>query len=197
MKKKTLVVATGNAHKLQEFAAIFDGITVVSQKEMGFDEDVAETGETFLENALIKARAACRALQVPTLADDSGLCVAALKGEPGVRSARYAGGHGDDKANRALLLKNLQGIEDRKAWFETALALVFPDGREVTATGKTHGKILQEEVGENGFGYDSLFLSDDLGVSFAQALPQEKNAVSHRARALQALQEKLKGTDLL
>ncbi len=197
MKKKTLVVATGNAHKLQEFAAIFDGITVVSQKEMGFDEDVAETGETFLENALIKARAACRALQVPTLADDSGLCVAALKGEPGVRSARYAGGHGDDKANRALLLKNLQGVEDRKAWFETALALVFPDGREVTATGKTYGKILQEEVGENGFGYDSLFLSDDLGVSFAQALPQEKNAVSHRARALQSLQEKLKGTDLL
>ena len=197
MDKKILVVATGNAHKLREIAEIFDCCQVFSQREKGFDEDVEETGETFVENALIKARAAANALCCPVLADDSGLCVQALGGAPGVHSARYAGGHGDDKANRALLLKNMQGMKDRTAWFETALAFVDPNGTEITATGKTYGKILYEEIGEHGFGYDSLFFSDDLQQSFAQALPQDKNAVSHRGRALQALKEKLNGEGLL
>jgi len=196
MKIKKIVVATGNAHKLQEISAIFKGVEVLSQKQCGFDEDVAETGATFAENALIKARAAAKALGIPVIADDSGLCVKALDGAPGVRSARYAGGHGDDKANRALLLKNMQGVEDRTAWFESCVALVFPEGKEIVVSGKTYGKILHEEIGEKGFGYDSLFYSDDLQMSFAQADMSQKNAVSHRGRALAALKVALEGEDL-
>lgn len=191
MDKQTLVVATGNAHKLQEIAQIFTQYHVVSQKEMGFDEDVEETGATFAENALIKARAAAKALHTVTLADDSGLCVDALNGAPGVYSARYCGRHGDDAANRAVLLKNLQGESNRKAYFACAVALVYPDGRETVAEGKTYGEILHTECGAGGFGYDSLFFNDDLQKSFGEATAEEKNSVSHRYRALQALLEKI------
>lgn len=191
MQLKKIIVATGNAHKLEEISKIFSGVEVLSQKQCGFSEEVEETGATFIENALIKARAASKALKEVVLADDSGLCVKSLGGAPGVHSARYAGDHGNDKANRVLLLKNMQGVEDRTAWFECALALVFPDGNEITLSGKTYGKILHEEVGEQGFGYDSLFFSDDLQKSFAQADMSEKNAVSHRGRALALLKEKL------
>jgi XTP/dITP diphosphohydrolase len=148
---------------------------------------VEETGATFAENALIKARAACSALQEMVLADDSGLCVDALNGAPGVFSARYSGVHGSDQANRNTLLKNLEGIENRKAHFTCSLALVYPDGREIVAEGYTHGNILKTENGEGGFGYDCLFFSDDLQKSFGQATAEEKNAVSHRFRALQKL----------
>lgn len=189
--KEKLVVATGNAHKLREIAQIFTEYEIVSQKQAGFDEDVEETGVTFVENALIKARAASKALGVIALADDSGLCVDALGGAPGVYSARYCGWHGDDKANRDLLLKNLANEQNRRAYFESAIALVYPDGREVVAQGRTHGKILFEEVGENGFGYDCLFFSDDLQKSFAVATAEEKNSVSHRYRALCELKTKL------
>lgn len=191
MEKQTLVVATGNAHKLEEIAQIFTQYQVVSQKQMGFDEDVEETGVTFAENALIKARAAAKALNMLTLADDSGLCVDALNGAPGVYSARYCGRHGDDAANRALLLKNLQNESNRRAYFACAVALVYPDGREIVAEGKTHGEILHAECGNGGFGYDSLFFNDDLQKSFGEATAEEKNSVSHRYRALQALLEKL------
>lgn len=190
MEKKRLVVASGNAHKLKEIAEIFTDFEVVSQKQMGFDGEVEETGETFMENALIKARAASAALGLPTLADDSGLCVDALGGAPGVYSARYCGYHGSDKENRALLLQNMQGISERGAHFTSALALVYPDGTELTAEGRTYGKILTEEHGEGGFGYDSLFYSDDLQKSFGEATAEEKNSVSHRFRALQALLNK-------
>lgn len=190
-KKKTLVVATGNAHKLREIAEIFTEYDVLSQRQMGFTDDVEETGNTFTENALIKARAACAALGVTALADDSGLCVDALRGAPGIYSARYAGEHGDDKANRKLLLQNLAGETDRRAYFNCAVALVFPDGREIVAEGKTYGEILTEEVGSGGFGYDPLFLSDDLQKSFGVATAEEKNTVSHRFRALQALRIRL------
>lgn len=193
MEKETLVVASGNAHKLREIAEIFTDFQVVSQKELGFCEEVEETGETFLENAFIKARAATKALGQLTLADDSGLCVDALGGAPGVHSARYCGRHGDDKANRDLLLKNMQGIENRRACFVTALALVSPDGQEWTAEGKTYGNILTEEQGEGGFGYDCIFESEDLQKSFGLATAEEKNAVSHRSRALQALRKAWKG----
>ena len=189
MQKKKLVIASGNAHKLREIAEIFTEYEVVSQKEMGFDEDVEETGVTFAENALIKARAACVALGETVLADDSGICVDALDGAPGVFSARYSGGHGDDQGNRDLLLKNLQGVSDRRAHFCCAVALVSPDGKELVAEGKTYGKILYEETGTGGFGYDCLFESDDLKKSFGVATPEEKNAVSHRFRALKALKE--------
>ena len=187
MVKERLVVATGNAHKLREIAEIFTTFEIVSQKQMGFDGDVEETGVTFQENALIKARAAVEALGLPALADDSGICVTALGGAPGVHSARYCGSHGDDKQNRVLLLKNMEGVEDRTAYFESAVALVYPDGREFVVSGKTYGKILTEEQGDGGFGYDCIFESDDLGKSFGLATAEEKNAVSHRFRALNAL----------
>ena len=190
--KKQIVVASNNAHKLREIAEIFTEYEVLSQKQAGFCSDVEETGDTFAENALLKARAVCKALGCITLADDSGLCVDALGGKPGVYSARYAGEHGNDKENRALLLKNMQGIADRGAHFTCALALVTPDGKEFVAEGKTLGTILHEEMGTGGFGYDPLFFSEDLQTSFAMAMPQEKNAVSHRFRALQALREKCK-----
>ncbi len=182
-----LVVASGNKNKLREIAEIFEAFEVVSQKEMGFDEDVEETGSTFAENALIKARAASKALGVMALADDSGLCVDALNGAPGIYSARYCGHHGSDQENRDLLLKNMEGIENRKAYFMSAIALVYPDGREYVAEGRTYGSILSEEVGSGGFGYDCIFKSDDLGKSFGVASAEEKNAVSHRFRGLQAM----------
>ena len=185
--KEKLVVASGNAHKLKEIAEIFPDFEIVSQKQMGFDEEVEETGTTFAENALIKARAAANALGCIALADDSGLCVDALGGAPGVYSARYSGAHGNDKANRALLLKNLEGATNRNANFTCALALVEPNGKELVVEGKTHGKILTEEKGDGGFGYDSLFESDDLQKSFGLATSEEKNSVSHRFRALQKL----------
>lgn len=192
IKKRQLVVASGNAHKLREIAEIFTDFEVLSQKQMGFDVDVEETGTTFLENALIKARAASKALGLPTLADDSGLCVEALGGAPGVYSARYCGYHGSDKENRDLLLKNLEGVENRKAYFACALALVYPNGDVLTAEGRTFGKILDKEEGEGGFGYDCLFESEDLGKSFGVATAEEKNSVSHRFRALQSLLAKWK-----
>lgn len=191
-KKMRLVVASGNKNKLREIAEIFTDFEVVSQKEMGFDEDVEETGKTFAENALIKARAASKALGMVALADDSGICVDALGGAPGVYSARYCGHHGSDKENRDLLLKNLEGVENRSAYFQSAIALVYPDGRELLAEGRTNGVILTEEVGEGGFGYDCIFFSDDLQKSFGVASAEEKNAVSHRFRALQAMRGLIK-----
>ena len=190
-KKQRLVVATGNMHKLREIAEIFTDFEVVSQKEMGFDEDVEETGVTFAENALIKARAASKALNCIALADDSGLCVDALGGAPGVHSARYCGYHGDDQKNRDLLLENMQGVENRAAHFTSAIALVYPNGREVVVEGHTYGKILYEETGTGGFGYDCLFESDDLKKSFGVATAEEKNSVSHRFRGLQKLREQI------
>lgn len=186
---KTLVVASNNKHKLREISEIFTEFEVCSQKQMGFDEEVEETGKTFAENALIKARAACKALGVMALADDSGLCVDALDGAPGIYSARYSGLHGLDKENRDLLLHNLQGVENRRAHFCSAIALVYPDGREYVAEGRTFGNILTEEVGTGGFGYDCIFQSDDLGKSFGVATAEEKNGVSHRFRALQEIRK--------
>ncbi len=190
-EKKRLVVATGNAHKLREIAEIFTDFEVVSQKQMGFCEEVEENGESFAENALIKARAAAKALGLPTLADDSGLCVDALGGAPGIFSARYAGEHGDDQANRNLLLKNLEGVKNRAAHFTCAVALVYPNGESISVEGKTYGRILESEEGEGGFGYDCLFYSDDLQKSFGVASGAEKNGISHRFRALQALRVQL------
>lgn len=190
-KKQRLVVATGNMHKLREIAEIFTDFEVVSQKEMGFDEDVEETGTTFAENALIKARAASKALNCIALADDSGLCVDALGGAPGVYSARYCGYHGDDQKNRDLLLEHMKNEKNRAAYFTSAIALVYPNGKEVVVEGHTYGKILYEETGTGGFGYDCLFESDDLKKSFGVATAEEKNSVSHRFRGLQKLREQI------
>lgn len=187
--EKKLVAATGNAHKLQEIRAILSDWEILSQREAGFFGEVEETGTTFAENALLKAQAVCAATGMASLADDSGLCVDALGGAPGVYSARYSGG--GDAMNRALLLRNLEGVEDRRACFFCAVALVFPDGKVIFAEGRSCGRILHEERGERGFGYDSLFYSDELEKSFAEATEEEKNSVSHRGRALQALEKQL------
>ncbi len=187
--KTTVVAATGNAHKLAEFREILRDATVISAAEAGFCGEVEETGSSFAENAEIKARAVCQATKLPALADDSGLCVEALGGAPGIYSARYSGG--GDAENRRLLLKNLEDQTDRRAYFACAVALAYPDGRVICAEGRTYGKILTEERGRNGFGYDCLFYSDDLQKSFGEASEEEKNAVSHRGRALRALEEKL------
>lgn len=183
--KEKIVAATGNPHKLKEICEILSTFEVLSEEEAGFTGEVEETGETFCENARIKAEAVSRATGLIALADDSGLCVDALGGAPGVYSARYSGGGA--KENRALLLKNLNGVTNRTARFVCAVALVYPDGRVLESEGKSEGEILLQETGTGGFGYDSLFYSFDLKKSFASATEAEKNAVSHRGRALREL----------
>jgi len=189
-----LAIATNNQHKLQEIKAVLGGQfeQLLSLKDLGIDVDVEETGSTLEENALIKARAIENICHIPTLADDTGLMVEALNGAPGVYSARYAGEEHNDANNRALLLKNLKGQENRKAHFATVIAIVFPNGDFITSNGRVEGEILQEERGNEGFGYDSLFYSYELGKTFAQASQEEKNSVSHRGRALRNMVEKLK-----
>lgn len=188
-----LAIATNNAHKLQEIRAILGNSfeQLLSLKDLGIDVDVEETGVTLQENALLKATTICNICNMPTLADDTGLMVDVLNGAPGVYSARYAGEAHNDANNRALLLKNLQGQEHRNAHFSTVIAIVYPDGRVLTAEGRVDGHILHEERGTEGFGYDSLFYSDELCKTFAEATQAEKNSVSHRGRALRAMLKKL------
>ena len=151
--------------------------------------DVEETGTTFAENAYLKASAVCKLSGKPALADDSGLEVTALDGAPGVYSARYAGEDQNDENNIKKLLSAMKNETDRSASFTTVLCLCYPDGRTIYATGKTFGKILFEKSGNGGFGYDPVFYSDDLKKSFGEATAEEKNAVSHRSRALRSLLE--------
>lgn len=192
-----LAIATNNQHKLQEIRAILGDSfeELLSLKDLGIDVDVEETGTTLEENALIKARAILALSGIATLADDTGLMVDALRGAPGVYSARYAGEEHDDAKNRALLLKNLDGIKDRSAHFATVIALCYPDGKTLTATGRVNGEILLSERGTEGFGYDSLFFSTELGKTFAEASQAEKNSVSHRGRALRAMLELVKSQE--
>ena len=190
---KTLVIASNNKGKLKEIKAILgDKYNVVPMAELGFNAEIEENGVTFYDNALIKAKAVSLALGVDALADDSGLCVTALNGAPGVYSARYAGAHGNDKENNALLLKNLENKTDRSAKFVSSVVLYTVNGEIFEGYGETHGKILDKEQGENGFGYDPLFYSNDLNMSLGLADPIEKNKISHRFRALQELRGKLK-----
>lgn len=189
MKLDKIVVASHNEHKIKEIRQIFGGAEIIPMRELGFTAEIDEDGETFRDNALIKAKAVSQALHAPALADDSGLCVDALDGAPGVYSARYSGK--GDAGNRALLLKNLEGKQDRKAHFACAICLYLPDGTTVFGDGRTEGHILTEECGDNGFGYDPLFFSDDLRKSFGDATAEEKNSVSHRYRALIDLKSKL------
>ena len=189
-----LILASNNAHKLVEIRAIlgseFDEI--LSMKEAGIVHETVEDGSTFLENAEKKAREIMEISGCCALADDSGLCVEALGGAPGIYSARYAGEHGDDKANNRKLLRELEGVEDRRAHFACAMVLVRPDGSVVRAEGRMDGVIAFEESGENGFGYDPLFYLPKRGCTNAQLSPEEKNAISHRANALHALVKKLR-----
>lgn len=187
----TVLAATNNAHKLREIREIFSDVNIISLEDAHIHSDAEENGETFTENALIKARTVYNIASMPVLSDDSGICVNALNGAPGVRSARFAGVHGDSAANNKLLLKKLEGVSDRKAQFVCAVAFICDKG-EFTAMGTTEGEILLESSGVGGFGYDPLFYSYDLNKSFGEASEIEKNSVSHRARALIALKAELK-----
>lgn len=196
--RRTIVVATGNMHKLTEIEAILSGVLpdvrFVALGQLGDFEDPEENGTTFLENAIIKAQAAVEATGLAAIADDSGLVVDALNGEPGVYSARYAGVHGDDAANNAKLLANMDGVADadRTARFMSVVALIDAEGFALTGTGSCEGVIGHEGRGEFGFGYDPLFLpSDTPGKTVAQLAPDEKNAISHRFHALLDLSSKL------
>ena len=189
-----LIIASNNAHKLTEMKAIlapfFDDVQ--SMREAGIEHETVEDGETFMENAVKKARELAEISGCCAIADDSGLCVDALGGAPGVYSARYSGVHGDDKANNAKLLRELEGVENRGAHYACAIALAWPDGRLLTAEDYLYGEIAHDERGSNGFGYDPLFLIPELGLRTAEISPEEKNRISHRGKALRQLVEKLK-----
>lgn len=189
MKLDKIVVASSNVGKIKEIKKIFEGVEIVPMQNLGFTQEIEETGENFKQNAYIKAKTVSQKLNLPALSDDSGLCVTALNGAPGVYSARFSGE--GEKANRSLLLKRLENITNREAYFESAVCLYFPDGKTLFGEGRTYGKILRKEIGENGFGYDCLFYSNDLNKSFGLASEQEKNSVSHRYRALCDLFSKL------
>lgn len=183
-----LVLASDNTHKLREFREILgsSGITLLSKSEAGCRTEVEETGVTFAENARLKAEAVMRATGLPAVADDSGLCVDALGGAPGVLSARYTGRHEDTDAERCrFLLRNLAGAADRRARFVCSLCCVFPGGDVLRAEGACEGTILEAPRGDNGFGYDPVFRPDGFSRSMAELTAEEKNAISHRGRALE------------
>ena len=193
-----ILIATHNKHKLTEMERILApmGYEVVTDTDIGISlNDVEETGTTFIENARIKAESGCKESGLICIADDSGLCVDALDGAPGVYSARYSGEHGNDEANIVKLLEELKDVPDEKrtAHFMCSICVSFPDGSEITADGKCEGKIGYEKRGENGFGYDPVFMVGD--KSFAELTSAEKDAISHRGNALMALREKFKGAD--
>lgn len=185
-----LVLASHNPKKARELRVILEplGIELLSLADFSGAEPPEETGSTFEENAVLKARHACALTGLPALADDSGLVVDALDGAPGVLSARFAGEGAGDAANNRLLLERMAGIppERRDARFVAVVALATPEGWCRTWSGETRGRILEEARGANGFGYDPLFLSDDLGIAFAEARDSDKNRISHRGRALAA-----------
>lgn len=185
-----IIIATKNKGKLKEFTRMLAplGYGVVSAEEAGFTDEVEETGATFAENAALKARTIAKACGKAAVGDDSGLCVDALGGAPGVYSARYAGNGHDDEANIAKLLKNMRDVPDgeRGAHFECAIVCAFPDGSEICARGRCDGEILREKRGEGGFGYDPIF-GVSCGKSFGELSPEEKDKISHRGKALSEL----------
>lgn len=187
------VLATHNPGKLKEMSAILAelGIQVVGPSELGIDVEVEETGTTFAENAMLKAQAICAASGLPAIADDSGLCVDALNGGPGVYSARYGGEGLDDRGRTMLLLQNMRGQTTRAAHFACAICCVFPSGDTLTAEGRCEGAIAFAPMGEGGFGYDPVFLVPEKAKTFSQLTAEEKNAISHRGKALRAFSEKL------
>ncbi len=189
---KTVVIATNNKNKVKEFKSIINNpnIEFKTLKEIGYDKDIVEDGNTFVENALIKARTVSHDLNCIAISDDSGLEVRALNWAPGIYSARYAGGH-DDLENNKLLIKNLKGIEDRFARYACAIAICYPNGDELTEIAYCEGKIIDTPLGENGFGYDPYFYVDEFNKTLAQVSLEEKNKISHRAKAIRKIKEKI------
>ena len=208
-----LILASRNKKKIREMEAILarhvEGVQLLSLDDIGFEGDIEEDGTTFEENALIKARTAMKAAEkkiaaiaddrIAAIADDSGLAVDALNGAPGVYSARYAGGHGDDAANNALLLQNLSAVpnHERTARFVCCIACVFPSGREITVRGETEGLMIDDARGEGGFGYDPYFYYEPYGKTFAELTADQKNAISHRGKAVAKLAEALKSGEYI
>ena len=190
-----LIIASNNAHKLEEIKAILGDKfeEIVSIKESGIDHETIEDGQTFMENAIKKAREIVEISGCCAIADDSGICVDALDGAPGIYSARFSGEHGNDEANNALLLEKLKGNSNRNAHYTCAMALVYPDGRTVCAEGIFEGVIAEVPAGEGGFGYDPLFYLPEYGKTVAQLGTDVKNKISHRAKALEDLLKKLEG----
>lgn len=188
-----LVLASKNKKKLVEMNDILShlGVEVCSEAEAGVDIEVEETGTTFEENSLLKARAVMEASGLPAIADDSGLCVDALNGAPGVYSARYGGEGLDDTGRYRLLLENMKGQMPRTAKFVSVITCCFPDGTVISARGECPGAIAFAPMGEGGFGYDPVFFLPELKKTFAQLSPEEKNAISHRGKALEAFKAKL------
>jgi XTP/dITP diphosphohydrolase len=188
------VLASHNKNKLREMQEILGalGVEVVLQSELGLDLEPEENGETFAENALIKARAVMEASGLPAIADDSGLCVDALQGAPGVYSARYGGEGLNDQQRYELVLRGVAGQFPRTCRFQCAIACCFPEGAVLTAEGKCEGTVAFTPMGEGGFGYDPIFFVPSLKKTFAQLTAEEKNAISHRGKALSAFAEKLK-----
>ena len=195
----TFILASNNKGKYREFKAILEplGISVVPQAVAGIDFEVNETGETFEENAYLKASSIARMTRFSTVADDSGLCVDALDGAPGVHSARFGGGKDwTDRQKYEYLLSRLEGVEDRRARFVTSICCILEDGRMITARGECPGRILTEPQGDAGFGYDPIFVPDGYDQSFGVLGQDVKNRISHRARALAAFREELEKLQL-
>ena len=192
-----VVLASKNPHKLVEISKITEkfGMELILQSQLGVDIDVEETGTTFEENSLLKAEAVMKATGLPALADDSGIAVDALNGEPGVYSARYGLDESlDDWGRLELLLKNTENVPDgqRQAQFVCVITMVTPEGQTIQARGEIHGELTREPRGKNGFGYDPIFYYPPYGKTTAEMAPEEKNAVSHRGNALRVLYHKLK-----
>lgn len=187
------VLATHNPGKIREMSAILErfGMEVITPKELGITVDVEETGTTFAENAMLKAQAICEAINLPAIADDSGICVDALNGGPGVYSARYGGEELDDDGRNTLLLNSMRGQTSRAAHYACAIACMFPNGDTLTAEGRCDGAIAFAPIGEGGFGYDPLFFLPDKAKTMAQLTPEEKDQISHRGRALEDFVAKL------
>lgn len=189
---KTIILATNNTHKQKEFQSLLSNFKILTLKDINFLEDVEETGVTTKENAEIKARAIfdfekSKGLNFPVISDDSGLFVNALGGEPGVYSARYAGDH-NSQSNRDKVIKNLEGKKDRSAYFECTICYIDENTTKFFV-GRTYGQITKEEIGDTSFGYDCIFLSDDLHKTFGQSTEEEKDSVSHRGRAVTELKK--------
>ena len=190
-----IVLASRNKHKISELQALLrehiPDVEILSLDDVGFYGDIVEDGETFLENAGKKAREIAEISGCAALADDSGICVHALGGAPGIYSARYSGGHGNDLDNNNLVLKNLKDKEDKSAHYTCAVVLAYPDGREISAEGYMYGEITEDSRGDRGFGYDPIFVPEGESRTVAEMTDEEKNAISHRANALRLLLEKI------
>ena len=192
---RKIILASNNQHKIKEFKEIFTDAEILSLNDIWFDNEIIEDWETFFDNALIKCKAVYEFLkskwiEANIIADDSGLCVNALNWAPGVYSARYSWTHSYDGSNREKLLKELDWINDRSAYFNCTIVEMFPNGEYIYSEWKTYWTILEKEIWDNWFGYDCLFMSDDLHKCFGEATPEEKNSVSHRWRAIADLLEK-------